>query len=145
MPIPQRKDNEKQADYMGRCMEFIKDEKYPQKQKVAICLNTYSNPKKKSKAADRDSIEIDFTDKIKEIKEKKAQEEASKQVKIEPVIEQKIETSVPVAEVKAPEAPVVEPVHTAVTAPVEVINEVKVDEVKQVVAKEIKVEVKNII
>jgi len=148
MPIPQRKDNEKQADYMGRCMEFIKDEKYPQKQKVAICLNTYSNPKKKSKAADRDSIEIDFTDKIKEIKEKKAQEEASKQVKIEPVIEQKIETSIPVAEVKAPEAPeapVVEPVHTAVTAPVEVVNEVKVDEVKQVVSKEIKVEVKNII
>jgi hypothetical protein len=148
MPIPNPKDNEKQNKYMGRCMEFMKDEKYPQKQKVAICLNTYSNPKKKSKAADRDSIEIDFTDKIKEIKEKKAQQEASKQVKIEPVIEQKIETSVPVAEVKAPEAPeapVVEPVHTAVTAPVEVINEVKVDEVKQVVAKEIKVEVKNII
>jgi hypothetical protein len=145
MPIPNPKDNEKQNKYMGRCMEFMKDEKYPQKQKVAICLNTYSNPKKKSKAADRNSIEIDFSDKIKEIKEKKAQEEASKQVKIEPVIEQKIETSVPVAEVKAPEAPVVEPVHTAVTAPVEVINEVKVDEVKQVVAKEIKVEVKNII
>jgi len=117
MPIPQRKDNEKQADYMGRCMEFIKDEKYPQKQKVAICLNTYSNPKKKSKAADRDSIEIDFTDKIKEIKEKKAQEEASKQAKVEPVVEKKIETPAPVAEIKV-EAPVVEPVHTAVTPPV---------------------------
>jgi hypothetical protein len=144
MPIPNPKDNEKQNKYMGRCMEFMKDEKYPQKQKVAICLNTYSNPKKKSKAADRNSIEIDFSDKIKEIKEKKAQEEASKQAKVEPVVEQKIETSVPVAEIKV-EAPVVEPVHTAVTAPVEVINEVKVDEVKQVVAKEIKVEVKNII
>jgi len=127
MPIPQKKDNEKQDKYMGRCMEFMKDEKYPQKQKVAICLNTYSNPKKKSKAADRNGIEIDFTDKIKEIKEKKAQEEASKQVKVEPVVEQKIETPAPVAEVKV-ETPVAEPVHTAVTAPAEVVNEVKIEE-----------------
>jgi len=103
MPIPQRKDNEKQADYMGRCMEFIKDEKYPQKQK--------------SKAADRDSIEIDFTDKIKEIKEKKAQEEANKQAKVEPVVDKKIEAPSPSTEIKV-EAPVVEPVHTVVTAPV---------------------------
>jgi hypothetical protein len=127
MPIPNPKDNEKQNKYMGRCMEFMKDEKYPQKQKVAICLNTYSNPKKKSKAADRNGIEIDFTDKIKEIKEKKAQEEASKQAKVEPVVEQKIETPAPVAEIKV-EAPVVEPVHTAVTAPAEVVNEVKTEE-----------------
>jgi hypothetical protein len=134
MPIPQKKNKEKQNDYMGRCMEFMKDEKYPQKQKVAICLNTYSNPKKKSKAADRNSMEIDFTDKIKEIKEKKAQEEANKQVKVEPVIEQKIETPVPVAEIKV-EAPIVEPVHTAVTPPAEIVNEVKVEEVS---TKEIK-------
>jgi hypothetical protein len=134
MPIPNPKDNEKQDKYMGRCMEFMKDEKYPQKQKVAICLNTYSNPKKKSKAADRNSMEIDFTDKIKEIKEKKAQEEANKQVKVEPVVEQKIETPVPVAEIKV-EAPVVEPVHTAVTSPAEIVNEVKVEEVS---TKEIK-------
>jgi hypothetical protein len=129
MPIPQKKDNEKQNKYMGRCMEFMKDEKYPQKQKVAICLNTYSNPKQKSKAADRNGIEIDFTDKIKEIKEKKAQEEASKQAKVEPVVEQKIETPAPVAEIKV-EAPVVEPVHTAVTAPTEAVNEVKTEETK---------------
>jgi hypothetical protein len=129
MPIPQKKDNEKQDKYMGRCMEFMKDEKYPQKQKVAICLNTYSNPKQKSKAADRNSIEIDFSDKIKEIKEKKAQEEASKQAKVEPVVEQKIETPAPVAEIKV-EAPVVEPVHTAVTAPTEAVNEVKTEETK---------------
>jgi hypothetical protein len=127
VPIPEKKDNEKQNDYMGRCMEFMKDEKYPQKQKVAICLNTYSNPKKKSKAADRNGIEIDFSDKIKEIKEKKAQEEASKQAKVEPVVEQKIETPTPVAEIKV-EAPVAEPVHTAVTAPAEVVNEVKIEE-----------------
>jgi len=129
MPIPQKKDNEKQDKYMGRCMEFMKDEKYPQKQKVAICLNTYSNPKNKSKAADRDTIEIDFSDKIKEVKDKKAQEEADKQAKVEPIIEQKIETPVPVAEIKV-EAPVVEPVHTAVTAPDEAVNEVKIEETK---------------
>jgi hypothetical protein len=132
MPIPNPKDNEKQDKYMGRCMEFMKDEKYPQKQKVAICLNTYSNPKQKSKAAERNTIEIDFTDKIKEIKEKKAQEEASKQVKVEPVIEKKIETPAPVAEIKV-EVPVIEPVHTAVTAPTEAVNEVKLEEPKQVV------------
>ena len=144
MPIPQPKDNEKQNDYMGRCMHKVNKDnpKMENKQQVAICLNTYSNPKKKSKAADRDGIEIDFTDKIKEIKEKKAQEEASKQVKVEPVVEQKIETPTPVAEIKV-EAPVVEPVHTAVTAPAEVVNEVKIEEVKveepkQLVAEEIK-------
>jgi len=81
-------------------------------------------PQKKSKAADRNSMEIDFTDKIKEIKEKKAQEEANKQVKVEPVVE----TPVPVAEIKV-EAPVIEPVHTAVTPPAEIVNEVKVEEV----------------
>ena len=127
MPIPNPKDNEKQNDYMGRCMSFMKDEKYAQKQKVAICLNTYSNPKKKSKAADRNGIEIDFSDKIKEIKEKKAQEEASKQAKLEPVVEQKIGTPVPVVEIKV-ENPVAEPVHTAVTAPAEAIVEAPVVE-----------------
>ena len=143
MPIPQPKDNEKQNDYMGRCMHKVNKDnpKMENKQQVAICLNTYNNPKQKSKAADREGIEIDFTDKIKEIKEKKAQEEAQKQMKIEPVIEQKVETPAPVVEVKAPEIPVVEPVHTAVTAPTEVINEVKVEEAKQAAAKEIKAEV----
>ena len=127
VPIPEKKDNEKQNDYMGRCMSFMKDEKYAQKQKVAICLNTYSNPKKKSKAADRNGIEIDFSDKIKEVKEKKAQEEASKQAKVEPVVEQKIETPAPVVEIKV-ENPVAEPVHTAVTAPAEAIVEAPVVE-----------------
>jgi hypothetical protein len=59
MPIPNPKDNEKQNKYMGRCMEFMKEEKYPQKQKVAICLNTFQNPKKKSKA---NEMEIDITE-----------------------------------------------------------------------------------
>jgi hypothetical protein len=56
MPIPQKRKNEKEGDYMGRCMEFMKDEKYPQKQKVAICLNTYRGPQKKAKA----EIELDI-------------------------------------------------------------------------------------
>jgi hypothetical protein len=89
MPIPQKKDNEKQNDYMGRCMEFMKDEKYPQKQKVAICLNTYSNPKKKSKA---NEIEIDFTEDIKNMNKQRVED---------PKVEAKIET----------------PINTAVTAP----------------------------
>ena len=63
----------------------------------------------------------------KEIKEKKSQEEASKQAKVEPVVEQKIETPVPVTEIKV-EAPVVEPVHTAVTAPTEAVVEAPVVE-----------------
>ena len=64
MPIPQKKDNESQNDYMGRCMHFLnKDGETPrsQDQKVAICLNTYRNPKKKAQA----EIEIDFTEDIK--------------------------------------------------------------------------------
>jgi hypothetical protein len=92
VPIPEKKDNEKQNDYMGRCMSFMKDEKYAQKQKVAICLNTYSNPKKKSKA---NEMEIDFTEDIKNMNKQQ-------EVKVEaPKIEVKIEA----------------PANTAVTAP----------------------------
>lgn len=76
MPIPQKKKNEKEGDYMGRCMEFMKDEKYPQKQKVAICLNTYRGPQKKAKA----EIEIDFSEDIRNMKK----EEAKVEVTIEP-------------------------------------------------------------
>jgi hypothetical protein len=64
MPIPQKKDKESQNDYMGRCMHFLNKDgetPRPQDQKVAICLNTYSNPKKKAKA----EVEIDFTEDIK--------------------------------------------------------------------------------
>jgi hypothetical protein len=141
MPIPQPKDNENKNDYMGRCMHKVNKDnpKMENKQQVAICLNTYSNPKKKSKAADRNGIEIDFSDKIKEIKDKKAQIEAEKQMKTEPIIEQKIENPAPVAEIKV-ETPVSEPANTAVTAPAEVVNEVKVEEPKEqeVKASEIK-------
>lgn len=49
MPIPQPKDNEKQNDYMDRCMHKVNKDnpKMENKQQVAICLNTYSNPKEK--------------------------------------------------------------------------------------------------
>jgi len=66
MPIPQPKNNEKQNDYVGRCMHELAEDKMPNKQKVAICLNTYSNPKKKSKA----EIEIDFSEQIKSMNKK---------------------------------------------------------------------------
>ena len=103
--MPQPKDNEKQGDYMGRCMDFLSKEERtdrPQKQKVAICLNTFNAPKKKTKG---NSVEIDFSDKIKEMKEKKAQELARKE---EPI---KVEESK------------TEPVHNAVTAPAEPVVE----------------------
>lgn len=96
MPIPQPKDNEKQNDYMGRCMHKVNKDnpKMENKQQVAICLNTYSNPKKKSKA----EVEIDFSEQIKNMNKE--------EVKIQdaPKIEAKIE----------------EPTHTAVTAPIEI-------------------------
>ena len=64
MPIPQPKDNEKQNDYMGRCMHKVNKDnpEMENKQQVAICLNTYNHPKKKSKA---NEMEIDFTEDIK--------------------------------------------------------------------------------
>ena len=110
MPMPQPKDNEKQGDYMGRCMDFLSKEERtnrPQKQKVAICLNTFNAPKKKTKG---NSVEIDFSDKIKEMKEKKAQELAKKE---EPI---KVEE------------PKIEPVHNAVTAPAEPVVEAPIVE-----------------
>jgi hypothetical protein len=95
MPIPQPKDNEKQNDYMGRCMHKVNKDnpKMENKQQVAICLNTYNNPKKKSKA----EVEIDFSEQIKNMNKQQ-------EIKIEetPKIEAKIEV----------------PVNTAVTAPV---------------------------
>ena len=98
MPIPQPKKNEKQNDYMGRCMDFLGKEDRtdrPQKQKVAICLNTYNSPKKKAKA----EIEIDFSEDIKNMNKK---EEASK---VEAKIEAPVNTAVtaPAPEIKAEE------------------------------------------
>jgi len=102
MPIPNPKKNEKQNDYMGRCMDFLSKEdrtKRPQKQKVAICLNTYQNPKSKSKA---NEIEIDFSEDIKNMNK-------TEEIKIE--------------ETPKVEATIQAPTNTAVTAP-----EIKVEE-----------------
>jgi hypothetical protein len=101
MPIPQKKDNESQNDYMGRCMHFLNKDgetPRPQDQKVAICLNTYSNPKKKAKA----EVEIDFTEDIKNM---------NKPQEIIPI-------EAPKAQAKVEQA-----TNTAVTAP-----EVKIEE-----------------
>jgi hypothetical protein len=100
MPIIQPKDNEKQDKYMGRCMTFLNKEgepKRPQDQKVAICLNTFQNPKKKSKA---NEMEIDFTEDIKNMN--KQQEVKVEAAKVEAKIEAPANTSVtaPAPEVK---------------------------------------------
>jgi hypothetical protein len=61
MPIPSKKDNEKQADYMSRCMTFLNKEgepERPQDQKVAICLTTFRKGKKQKVKA----MEVDICD-----------------------------------------------------------------------------------
>jgi len=81
MPIPSKKDNEKQADYMSRCMTFLNKEgetPRPQDQKVAICLNTFSQPKKKAKA---NEIEVDFSEDIKKMN--KVEEAPKTEAKVE--------------------------------------------------------------
>jgi hypothetical protein len=80
MPIPQPKDNEKQSDYMGRCMHKVNKDnpKMENKQQVAICLNTYTNPKKKAKA---NEIEVDFSEDIKKMN--KTEETPKTEVKVE--------------------------------------------------------------
>ena len=101
MPIPQPKDNEKQNDYMGRCMHKVNKDnpKMENKQQVAICLNTYSNPKKKAKA---NEIEVDFTEDIKKMN-KPEEIKVEEAPKIEAKIEQANNTAVtaPAQEVKA--------------------------------------------
>jgi hypothetical protein len=84
MPIPNPKDKEKQNDYMGRCMEFMRDEKYPQKQKVAICLNTFRGPQKKAKG----EIEIDFSEQIKNLHKKEVKIEEPTHTAVTAPVEQ---------------------------------------------------------
>lgn len=98
MPIPQPKDNEKQNDYMGRCMHKLAEDKMPNKQKVAICLNTYNNPKKKSKA----EVEIDFSEQIKNMN-KKEEAKTEETPKVEGKIEESTNNAVtaPALEIKA--------------------------------------------
>jgi hypothetical protein len=101
MPIPHPKDNEKQNDYMDRCMHKVNKDnpKMENKQQVAICLNTYSNPKKKAKA---NEIEVDFSEDIKKMN-KPEEIKVEEAPKIEAKIEQANNTAVtaPAQEVKA--------------------------------------------
>ena len=102
MPLPEPKDNEKQNDYMGRCMHFLSKKgemERPQDQKVAICLNTFKTSKKKSKA---NEIEIDFSEDIKNMN--KPQEiKVEEAPKIEAKVEEANNTAVtaPASEIKA--------------------------------------------
>ena len=105
MPIPQPKKDEKQNDYMDRCMHKVNKDnpKMENKQQVAICLNTYSNPKKKSKA---NEIEIDFSEDIKnmnKVEEIKAQEAPKVEAKVEVKTEEPTNTArtAPAPEIKA--------------------------------------------
>jgi hypothetical protein len=90
MPIPQPKDNEKQNDYMGRCMHKVNKDnpKMENKQQVAICLNTYSNPKKKSKA----EVEIDFSEQIKNMNKQEVKIEEPTHTAVTAPVEVKAET-----------------------------------------------------
>ena len=111
MPIPNPKDNEKQNDYMGRCMHFLNkkgETKRPQNQQVAICLNNFKGQKKKSKA----EVEIDFSEQIKNMNKEEVKTQET------PKIEAKVE----------------EPTNTAVTAPV---GENTVEEVKTKIKAEV--------
>lgn len=50
MPIPKPKPNEKEADYMKRCLSDPKmNEEYPANQRVAVCSAQYTQYKKKKK------------------------------------------------------------------------------------------------
>jgi hypothetical protein len=46
MPLPNPKKNEKEQEYMSRCMTFLADEDRPNEQKVAMCLSTFRNKDK---------------------------------------------------------------------------------------------------
>jgi hypothetical protein len=98
MPIPKPKKGEKQNDYMGRCMHKINKDnpEMENKQQVAICLNTYSNPKKKAKA---NEIEVDFSEDIKKMN--KVEEAPKIEAKVQEVINTALTTPAP--EVKAEE------------------------------------------
>jgi hypothetical protein len=98
MPIPKPKKGEKQNDYMGRCMHKINKDnpEMENKQQVAICLNTYSNPKKKAKA---NEIEVDFSEDIKKMN--KVEEAPKIEAKVQEVTNTALTTPAP--EVKAEE------------------------------------------
>ncbi len=78
MPIPTPNKDEKQDAFVGRCMEFMADEKdMEQKQKLAICFDKYrrwkKNRKRREKARDKKQEKIQqaktLTDELKKLKE----------------------------------------------------------------------------
>jgi hypothetical protein len=59
MPIPNPKPNEKQNDFVSRCMESLREDEIPNKQKVAICYTQFKRAKK-TKAFEVDIVETDL-------------------------------------------------------------------------------------
>lgn len=53
MPLPKPKRNEKQADFVSRCVQDLSDkgEFSTNKQRVAVCYSEFNKSKKKSKAS----------------------------------------------------------------------------------------------
>jgi hypothetical protein len=55
MPLPKPSPNAKESsknEFMQKCMHAIKDEKRPQDQKVAICLDIWRRRKKSAKGSE---------------------------------------------------------------------------------------------
>lgn len=51
MPLPNKRKNEDEGDFMGRCMSDLKTEFPNQKQRVAVCMTQFRKAKTKSSKA----------------------------------------------------------------------------------------------
>lgn len=54
MPIPYPSKNEKQNDFISRCMTSLKNENKPHNVKLGICFTTYKRAKNKNKSKGSD-------------------------------------------------------------------------------------------
>lgn len=59
MPLPKPEKNEKESDYMTRCVSFLANEDHSNEEKVSMCLTTFRSTDNKSQANIINSI--DFT------------------------------------------------------------------------------------
>ena len=57
MPIPKPKKDEKEKDFISRCMKAIGDE-YPQKQALAICYQKWNDRNKKKEVKEMNEITL---------------------------------------------------------------------------------------
>tara|TARA_R100000995_G_scaffold83897_2_gene61026 strand:+ start:151 stop:354 length:204 start_codon:yes stop_codon:yes gene_type:complete len=58
MPLPSKKKNEKESEFMSRCMsdDVMKEEFRDNKQRVAVCINQYRARKKSKGEASWDDV-----------------------------------------------------------------------------------------